>query len=699
MPMDDANGLARGSPGGAEPAAEGSTPQSDPGLIPPDPRARASTSGLNVVSRRILSHADSPKSIFVTIDLLVALCIIALTVGFVNPTQRSAPEAGAFRQEASFTYNAPVIAPTAVYPSGFVTTGDPIYSGLVNKVIVHFSYHFSSALAHRIKGTIEVRALLLSQTDTWQQLATVSAPKAFTGDSATTVSAEGLDGLYGLINSVSTQSGNADASYTADIQLIVHVTGKVAGKDINTTFSPVVPFSVTRTTISVAAATTAIAPGATYVPPSASQELAATLNPQQFGTIPHLVPNFVVFAKHSFKISALRVSGLFLAVLAAVLIATYELYRRRTDGPTKEELVVARANTLMVPVELIPASGGVVRVREFTDLVNLAQFLEQPILFEEGDGQPTYVVDDETHRYIHQPEVTPQLLTPNSTPEQLLRRSRATTPSPVGPGRGKSFLLRGTGGLVVLLAVVLAVTSFAASNNVPASNVGTSNQLLKVAQLTPSGCATLTLSSLLIHSGTFSNASAHTLILAGAGADTITDTGADNCIVAGGGTNTLVGTASDICVSGPSLNVATPCPTSTTSSTTTTLPVSNGVAVSSQEDNYVNYGGQERLIISNVNAITALRITITVAQTQGITYASQSNGFPGGVMNVSWSNPVGSIVYVYALASGQNIPSAYPDGEVYAQYAGTGSLHAQTGDAWSVTSTSGGVVSTLTGVF
>ena len=122
------------------------------------------------------------------------------------------------------------------------------------------------------------------------------------------------------------------------------------------------------------------------------------------------------------------------------------------------------------------------------------------------------------------------------------------------------------------------------------------------------------------------------------------------------GTNTVTGTAGDICISGPTLSVASPCPTgsptTTTTTTTTTLPPkSNGVTVNPASDNYNNYGGQERLALGNTASITALTITINVAQTTGVTFSSQSNSFPGGLVNQTSESSGGAITYSYVSES------------------------------------------------
>lgn len=263
------------------------------------------------------------------------------------------------------------------------------------------------------------------------------------------------------------------------------------------------------------------------------------------------------------------------------------------------------------------------------------------------------------------------------------------------------------GAIVIFVGVVITLSAtFTASNNVPQSSSGASKQPRQMSQLVPGGCTSLALVSLVAGSGTFSNRQSSMLILGSAGSDTITDTGGGSCIIAGGGANTVIGTTGDICISGPTLSVAGPCPTgspttttTTATTTTTTTPPGNGVTAAPASDNYNNYGGQERLAFSDKFSITAMTVTINVVQTTGVTFNSQSNSFPGGDLNQTFTTSGGIITYSFVLGGGQVIPAGYSNGIVYAQFGGTGSPHSMSGDTWSVTSTSNGIVSNLTGTF
>jgi hypothetical protein len=93
-----------------------------------------------------------------------------------------------------------------------------------------------------------------------------------------------------------------------------------------------------------------------------------------------------------------------------------------------------------------------------------------------------------------------------------------------------------------------------------------------------------------------------------------------------------------------------------------------------------------------------MTITINVAQTTGVTYNSAFNSFPGNALTQGNTTSGGYITYTYMLGSGQTIPANY-SGEVGAQWGGTGSTRVTSGDLWTVTGTSGGVTSTISGTF
>jgi len=167
-------------------------------------------------------------------------------------------------------------------------------------------------------------------------------------------------------------------------------------------------------------------------------------------------------------------------------------------------------------------------------------------------------------------------------------------------------------------------------------------------------------------------------------------------------------TTSTTAVPAPTTTSTTAAPATTTTTappatttTTTTAPASNGVTATPTTNTYGGYGGQDILALSNTKAITSLTITINVAQTTGVTPNGGYNSFPGGIATTTYGTGSGSgtLTSTYVLNSGQSIPAGSPSGSFAAQYGGTGSARVQTGDTWTVVSTSNGVTSTLSGHF
>jgi general secretion pathway protein G len=144
--------------------------------------------------------------------------------------------------------------------------------------------------------------------------------------------------------------------------------------------------------------------------------------------------------------------------------------------------------------------------------------------------------------------------------------------------------------------------------------------------------------------------------------------------------------------------VRTTTTTAAPTTTTTATPVANGVTATPTTNTYGGYGGQDIVTLSNTKAITALTVTINVARTTGVTTNGGYNSLPGGVGSAAWSTGSGVYTYTYTLTSG-SIPARYSNGQVAAQYAGTGSPRVTSGDTWRVVSTSNGITSTISGTF
>lgn len=124
---------------------------------------------------------------------------------------------------------------------------------------------------------------------------------------------------------------------------------------------------------------------------------------------------------------------------------------------------------------------------------------------------------------------------------------------------------RGVRVLATLAAAVVAgavVVAHTAANAVPATRVGTSSAAVTANLLKPSSCASLTLSTLVTGTGTFSGTAAANLVLGSAGVDRISALGGSDCVLGGGGNDRLTGGAGiDVCIGGPGTDTFVTCET------------------------------------------------------------------------------------------------------------------------------------------
>jgi hypothetical protein len=519
-------------------------------------------------ARRPEPYLEGPTWTLVTLGVVGLVALLLLAMGFGAPTQRAGVLPSAYRQTGTFSYSARAKVPNAVYVNGAVTTGDPIFRSLVDTMSLRFEYRFASTLPHHITGTIELRALVLSEGAGWQELSTVAPVTAFSGDTTSVTTRVPLQSLYQFIDSVTTQTGVAGTNYSVDLQPVVRINGTVDGEPISQKFSPVLPFAVSQNAIRIDAPVAAAPPGATYVPSSAASAMSAVLDPVEVGGIPHLVANDVSIAKYKIPVSGLRTGGVALALLALLLALVHDRMRRRRFRRSEEEHIAQRAGAVIVPVAALGSPSGrtPIAVPDFANLANLASFLERPILYEVIDGTRTYAVDDDALRYVTAAVdrrqggdrgETPTDL-PNDEPPNDEPRHREPEHPKHGPRRARSqhatkgaMVARSAAALVVLGVVATLTLSFTAGTTVPTSRVSQSFYGGSVAQGTPAGCSSLALNNLVTGSGTFSNNASDVLILGTAGVDKITDSGSHNCIVGGGGKDVVTGTASDFCIIGP----------------------------------------------------------------------------------------------------------------------------------------------------
>jgi len=521
---------------GGAPAARGRRRRRD------TPRAVKTQRG----RRSPVAISDATKATIAAAVALLLAGAIALVLGFTTPLHRSAPLANAYRHTGTFSYTARPTGGALEYPGGVVKTGQPLFTSLVRSVDLRFRYRFQSQLPHHVHGTVKLIASLLSQSTNWRHLYDLANPVHFTGDTAVTGGPVVINGLAALLKQLSTASGGSGDTFAVDLQPIVHVEGVVGGHRIDETFSPVLPFSVTAAVIKLDVAPPSTPPGATYVPPTADDSLAAALDPVQSGTVLHQVTNVVSIARYRITVTAARIAGftLMLLGLLAAIVSAERLRRRHTEWPAETQ-IAAHFGCLVVSVDSLGMRDDAtpVTIHDFESLARLAQYLERPILHHIAEGA-SYAVDDGSRHYVYRAPAEAVAISAVTALPQV----SAKPPQPGARRRSRLLVLASAG--VLFVAVTLA-TSFTASTSVPTTNAGSSDVAREISQLAPGGCSTLSLTQIVFAAGNYTITSSNALVLGTSAANNISDNGSHNCIIGGAGVDHVNARAGDFCQIGP----------------------------------------------------------------------------------------------------------------------------------------------------
>lgn len=450
------------------------------------------------------------------------------------------PLADAYRQTGSFSYSAST-PPDKEAPGGVVTTGQPIFLDDTRLIDVLFRYRFSSRYAHSVHGTIAFSAELSSDASSWHHRYVLAKTRPFSGDIAVIRAIIPVNTLVGIQNELAVASGSPSDTFAAVLSPTIRVSGLVNGKPITSTFTPALPFSVTKALIKLNVTAVGPVPGATAAPASPSSLLEAALEPVTSETIPGIGPRAVSIARIRLSVVDLRGIAIGLAGLLALVILTRPL-RRRRDALSPERRLAARAGCVVVDVvSVAPFAGAPVAMADFSSLLRLDRYLERPILDDRGSG--AFAVEDGGRIYLHRPAEAVGGAEP--TPG---RKPRPRPPRP----------LRWIGALLAAAIAASMVVSFTAANAVPLSNAGVSVQTLALSQLAPAQCAALNLTRLVVATGSSTTGpNGGDLILgrAGGGSFSLTGGSGNDCIVAGGGPGTKNtidgGGGSDVCIGAP----------------------------------------------------------------------------------------------------------------------------------------------------
>lgn len=497
----------------------------------------------SLIRRNLHQPRRSAENIFAIAAFAAALAL--LTIGFTSPLKKTVPLSNAYSQGGAFSYTGHATKRDAAYPTGIVHAGEPVFLASFKALTVGFAYRFASSLPHGVRGTIALKVRLSADAVTWHNHYVLVPPQPFHGDRASVSSTYQLAALGKLISQIATDSGVVGTEYGAELIPVIKYTGVVRGKPISGVYSPVLQLKITQTVLTVVPTVPATLPGATFTTQSRESSMAATLNPVEQGTIPVTAPAYAKVARYALPVSLARGLGLALILLALLVPFTKPLRGRRREEWSREKRLANRFECVIVDIVSLEHSDRTTAVASFEALATLARYSERPILHADTNGREVYAVEDGGVLYVY-------LVQERGAEDRVISELLPVAPPSV---RRRRRRLRPVLLLPVLVIGAGVITGLTAGNTVPPSYANASNHTTQLSEETPSQCASLALSALLVATAAATNGgSASELILGKSDSanNTLNGNAGDDCIVAGGGagtTNHLVGgTGTNICI-------------------------------------------------------------------------------------------------------------------------------------------------------
>jgi signal peptidase I len=375
----------------------GSTPPAAPRASRPTPVLRVAAFGLA--------------------GLVAALAVFA-AFAFLRPETRVVPTRIGYEQQGTFDYSARA-EQGAVYPDGRISSGEPVFLRLADRVDVAFTYRFVSDAPHAVSGTATLSADLEDGTG-WHRSFPLQGPTAFTGDEVTASGVLDLPRIGGLIRQVEKATEIPRPTYFLTLRPTVEIEGTVAGRPVRDGFAGALVFDADPLLLRLAP-----------VDDPEAEPLDA-LEASERGTVVvrDVLPNPLVVGPLTLEAAQARriaLVGLGVAILLLLAVGTLAVRGQHTEAAK----IQTRYGHRIVPV----AAGGsglegpVVDVATMAALARVADSYERMILH---DGE-SFLVEGDVALYRYRIGTEAAAPAPPEMPPATETSAELEPPAPAAP--------------------------------------------------------------------------------------------------------------------------------------------------------------------------------------------------------------------------------------------------------------------------
>jgi signal peptidase I len=346
-------------------------------------------------------HIHAPALAADSVTMILALGLVALlpfvmlaVLSFTRPSTKLHTVPLPYKQSGKFSYSADA-TPGPAYPANRASTGDPLFTRVLNEVNLRFGYRFASAAKHSLSGKASLSATLTS-TSGWNTTFPLGSTTYFHGDHGGVSATLNLASLHTLIQSVE-KTTRVTGSYTLTIVPHVSAMGSIEHVPLSATFSPLLEFSVSELEIKPTI-------GGSAASATGRPSTASVFTPSASSSVPSkgYQPLFLSFKVARVSVATARAIALIgIAVVIAGLLAMLAFLRLRVRPGDETTSIHARYGHMIIPVAHVaqPAGSSAIDVADMEALVRIAEHYDRSILHEATTGAEAFWVTDESGQF------------------------------------------------------------------------------------------------------------------------------------------------------------------------------------------------------------------------------------------------------------------------------------------------------------
>lgn len=328
--------------------------------------------GAKLVERAGNCLAAWRESYWWVVYSLGAIGLILSVICFVQPLQKNATEKLDYSQAGNFSYTSQ--ADPAIYDSGSLHTGDPVYLALTCNVRFGFNYALTPGNNFAGGGTYQLLAILQASNG-WQKSFVLTPKTAFTGGTFQTSASFDVCQLNDLIAQLQSKTSVTQLQYNLVLTPNVAVNGSFVGQPLAAAFNPPLKLVFDGQQL--------------YYPPDSDSSTSA-FTPAENGFIDQnvLETNTLNILSLALPISTGRVIALVLLLVGLLgILLPACLYRlaRKTDALVAARILFGRP-LLEIEANSLEDNQRFLDLTSLEALASVAERYDQPVFFTRQHG-------------------------------------------------------------------------------------------------------------------------------------------------------------------------------------------------------------------------------------------------------------------------------------------------------------------------